>query len=362
MLALAAASALVGCSENEVVEDNPNFGDNAIRFAANTEYARARGKTAPARAQDITINNLESFNVYAYITGDKAPYMDNVTVSKTGTNTWTYSPLKYWPSGKTLDFYAFAPATWLGSNSPLSPVPFECNYPMADQDLVYAVLPSLSGLTGTSNAQVIFNFRHALSKVTVRMSSANDKVLVKVTNVYLNNLYNKGNFNFPSGSTSDPRDENNTGTWTDLSAPINYLYLMAQDVSDIITLTTEPTDMSDAHLPYGGGKFLIPQTLTWRSMGSGNDNYIAVMCSVYDAKTGAKLWPNSNTPPENVVQGSTFGDGLLKFPLSTAQFSEWQPGYHYIYNLVINGSEDMGAIEFGTPTVDSYVDVTTSME
>ena len=62
------------------------------------------------------------------------------------------------------------------------------------------------------------------------------------------------------------------------------------------------------------------------------------------------------------VQSSTFGDGILKFPLSTSRFSQWDPGYHYIYSIVINSNEEMGAIEFGTPTVDTYVDVSSYYE
>lgn len=108
---------------------------------------------------------------------------------------------------------------------------------------------------------------------------------------------------------------------------------------------------------------MIPQTLTWRRNGAGaQDTYITVMCSVYDTKSGTKLWPNANTPSENIVEGSTFGDGLLKFPLSSTLFSEWHPGYHYVYNLVINSNSEMGAIEFGNPKVDSYVDVTTTYQ
>lgn len=94
----------------------------------------------------------------------------------------------------------------------------------------------------------------------------------------------------------------------------------------------------------------------------GNDTYLAVMCSVYDATTGDKLWPNANTPKENIVEGSTYGDGLLKFPLSTSSFSEWKPGYQYIYNVVINSNEEMGSIDFGTPTVDTYVNITTNYQ
>lgn len=137
---------------------------------------------------------------------------------------------------------------------------------------------------------------------------------------------------------------------------------MSQAPDDLIILSTTPTDMGDTGLGLGGAKFMMPQTLTYRSNGSGNDTYIAVMCSIYDAKSGAKLWPNANTPTENIVEGSTFGDGLLKFPLSTSKFSAWRPGVHYIYNLVINANDEMGAIEFGNPTVDSFIEVISNYE
>ena len=130
--------------------------------------------------------------------------------------------------------------------------------------------------------------------------------------------------------------------------------------NDAINLTTTPVDPATLDVGLSMGKYFIPQSLTWRSMGSGMDTYIAVQCSIFDAKTGERLWPNENTPKEDIVEGSTFGDGILKFPLSTSRFSAWQPGYHYIYNLVINSNEDMGAIEFGSPTVDTFVEVSSN--
>ena len=352
-LTVATAMALGACSETDIAVNGTDApSDNAIRFAANTEFSRAG---------DITTNNLTAFNVYAYTGTATSPttFMENVEVTKTGSNTWTYSPIKYWPANEAVDFYAFAPASWVGSGGPLKPVAYD-SYP-GSEDIIYAVSPDLKGSVG-ANAQVLFNFRHALSKVTVKMSSSNADLVVKVSNVALANLNSKGNFHFPTGSTAEKPSEANVGTWTDQNTPLAYLLHMAQTESDLITLTTTATDMTDTDLGLGGGKYLIPQTLNWRSNGNGKDNYITVMCSVYDAKSGAKLWPNANTPSENVVERSTFGDGLLKFPLSTSAFSAWQPGYHYVYNLVINSNEDMGAIEFGTPTVDSFVDVETTYE
>lgn len=355
-LLLASALSAVGfmaCTDEADAPQPMESGNNEIRFAASTDLSRVT---------DITTNNLKSFNVYAYTTTPDSAnlFMDNVTVRKTSNNVWTYSPVQYWPANKDVDFYAYAPEQWVGSKSPLQPIPYYA-YP-GHEDLVYAVNMNLRGNVGQPNAQVIFNFRHALSKVTVKMSSTNTNLKVMITNVALSNLYSKGNFNFPQESTKGEPTAQSIGTWTDQNSPVAYVLHWSQALEDHFQLTTTPTIIVEQGVGLGGSLFLIPQPLTYRSNGSGMDNYISVMCSIYDAKTDTKLWPNENTPPENIVSGSTYGDGLLKFPLSTSKFSEWQPGYHYIYNLVINSNEEMGSIEFGTPTVDTFVEVESNYE
>lgn len=341
---------LGACSNTDSAPEIFTPEDNAIRFAVNTEYVRSG---------DITTNNLNTFNVYAYTGTDSVPkiFMDNVVVSKSSNNVWSYSPVQFWPAKEKVDFYAFAPAGWLNGVEPLKPIPYDA-YP-GTQDIIYAVAPDLNGSVGMANAQVLFNFRHALSKVTLKLSSTDTDLEVKVTNVALANIMTKGNFHFPTASTSGTPSATSTGTWTDQNTAHAYMFHMSQDANDVITLTTTATDLSNTGMGLGGPKYMLPQVLTWRSNGSGQDTYITVMCSVYDTKSGTKLWPNANTPSENVVEGSTFGDGLLKFPLSTSSFSAWEPGKHYIYNLVINSNEDMGAIEFGTPSVDTFVKVET---
>lgn len=340
-LAAVAAGALASCSDNDmksVVEE-----DNAIRFAANTEFSSRDG--------DVTTGNLTEFNVYAY-TGTNTLFMDNVKVTKSASNTWTYSPLQNWPAAN-VDFYAYYPESWIGTAGVQTPVKYSDK--LGKTDLVYAVAADLNGYGVMPSAQVVFNFRHALSKVTVYLSSTNADLKVNVTNVALANIRSAGEFVFPAQSTDGAPTAETVGTWTNLSEVFPYMLHMSQRPDEIVTLTSEPVDLSETGL--GGPKFLIPQTLTWRSLGAKDDNYIMLMCSVYDAKTNEKLWPNANTPAENLVEGSSNNDGLLKFPLSTKDFSEWKPGYHYVYNLVVNNIEEIGSIEFGTPTVDTYVDV-----
>ncbi len=338
---------VMAVSCNSVDESvDPRNDSGVIRFAASTEFSRAG---------DITTNNLASFNVYAYTgsASDPVTFMDNVTVTKTAGNTWTYSPLQYWPAKQSVDFYAFAPASWVGTDGPLQPVAYDASG--GTEDIVYAVSPDQTGNSGMVNAQVVFNFRHALSKLTVKMSSTNTALRVVVTNVAMANIMTRGNFRFPSASTADSPSDENVGHWTDQNTPQTYVLLWSQALSDQLTLTTTPTVIAATGLGRGGEMFVLPQTLN--NQGLENDTYIAVQCSIYDVESGVRLWPNEQTPPENLVNGSSSGDGLLKFPLYTDRYSQWHPGVHYIYNLVINSNEEMGTIEFGNPTVDTFIEV-----
>lgn len=354
IMALAALAPVFGaCSSGDDTIVRVPAGSGEISFAANTDFTRSG---------DITTNNLTSFNVYAYTSSNDSLdlFMNNVTVSKTSANVWTYSPVRYWPADKSVDFYAFAPAGWVDSGGPLKPVAYDA-YP-GKQDIVYAVNEGLRGAVGQPNPQVIFNFRHALSKITLKMSSSNQALTVRVTNVALSNIRTKGNFSFPDESTSGDPTQGSVGKWSDQNTPSAYILHMSQTPAERLVLNATPTVIAPDGAGMGGTLFMMPQPLTWRSHGAGEDNYIAIMCAIYDAKSDVKLWPNDNTPEENRLPGSTFGDGILKFPLSSTKFSEWSPGCHYIYNIVINSNEEMGAIEFGNPTVDTFIDVETTYE
>ncbi len=346
--------AVTACSqEEEEPFPEPPGGAQEIRFAASTDYSRA---------SDITTNNLTSFNVYAYTgnSSERTTFMDNVTVTKTGTNLWTYSPVEYWPSKQAVDFYAFAPAGWVGADGPLAPVAYDAI--SGSDDIVYAVSPDLTGYSEMANAQVLFNFRHALSKLTVKMSSTNTGLKVVVTNVTMSNIMTRGNFYFPSASTAGPATENSTGRWEDQNTPHTYIMHWSQSLSERFTLTSTPAVIEPTGIGRGGEMYVIPQQLVFQNQGSGSDTYISVQCSIYDASSGEHLWPNANTPPENLINGSTTGDGLLKFPLLTSLNTEWKPGVHYIYNLVINSNKEMGAIEFGNPSVDTFIDLEQTYE
>ncbi len=353
-----AAMAVTGCSHEASDMPDPSSPETgAIRFAPKTSYTRA---------EDITASNLKSFNVYAYTEGadDKLTlFMDNVTVNRTDNNTWVYSPLQFWPS-EAVDFYAYAPSgTWAGAHGPFEAGTSYMSYP-GDKDLVYAVSLGNRGTAQGENAQVILNFRHALSKVAFRLSSSNANLEVKVTNVVLFNVYANGTFRYPTATTSASAtpDAASVCTWEDTNTQSAYIYYMAQRDNERVSLTTTPTDFSTESPDTGGAKYLIPQALPYDLGDDHRDVYVSITCAIYDKDTGVQLWPNDNTPEANKLPQASFNEGLLRFPLHTNQFTSWEPGKYYIYNIVINANPDMGHINFGMPTVDQYVTVETTYE
>ena len=121
-IAALAAAVLAGCAKNEV--QTPAVGD-AVNFGAYS--GRVQTKAGPT--DDINLQYLEQdgFGVFATYTAldDLATYgpvdnnfMYNQLVSKpTGSATWTYSPIKYWPNltngmnqdDQMISFFAYAP-------------------------------------------------------------------------------------------------------------------------------------------------------------------------------------------------------------------------------------------------------------
>lgn len=352
LAALLAAGITTACVD-ESSPSMPGSSDShkAIRFAPNTEKS--------TRASDITTNSLNTFKVYGYTGGTAAPtvYMNNVTVQKGENNVWTYSPLQYWPT-QPVDFYAFWPESLVGTGgTPLSTATYN-NYPNT-RDMIYAVSLDNSGYDDSINAQVALNFKHAMSKVGFNVGTTNADVTIEISSITLTNIKTQGNFKFPDKNTA-PGEQGGAGTWTNLSSPSLYIMYMAQTLDERIALTNTPrafnsTIFGDEEL------YLLPQQLNWRSHGGGTDTFLTIVGSIYDTDTKQRLWPNADTPDENLTH-NTLGDGVMRLPLSTSQFTAWEPGYHYIYNITINSNPDMGTIEFGAPTVDTYVKVTSNFD
>ncbi|MDE6121482.1 MAG: fimbrillin family protein, partial [Muribaculaceae bacterium] len=261
LAAMGVAAGFASCS-SEQDDPAPVGSDDVIRFTAATRQAEDR-------ATDITTSNLTQFFVYGYLNSDGSAYMSNVEVNKTSANTWEYSPVKYWPSGDAIDFYAYAPEGVLPpGTTPLDQIHFTNT---GTTDFIYAVSPDMSQPVSGKDAQVKFNFRHALSRITVMLSSTDTKLDVKVNNVTVVGANQYGDFKFPEASTQadiSTAPENSIGTWSNLSGKGIAVLHMAQRPDEILTLTPSPVN---ADTDGNGMVFFIPQDLPFVQGGDYNN-------------------------------------------------------------------------------------------
>ena len=102
-----AALTMTSCSNDEIGGNNTKQGDPI-------EFGVYLGRDAQeSRGSIITTDNLKKFGVTAYVYGAIIPdFMYNQEVNKNTDGSWTYSPVKYWPTMAStgyISFYAYAP-------------------------------------------------------------------------------------------------------------------------------------------------------------------------------------------------------------------------------------------------------------
>lgn len=309
---------------------------NAISFGALVPKA-TRGSTT-------TTATINSFQVYAFTAGKS--YMENVTVSRQGA-TWSYSPVMYWPE-TPVNFYAYSPDISDSPDVESSGLNSIVNYNnQGTTDFLYAVtLAQVAKAT-----PVMMNFRHAMSKVNVMLSSSNPTIKVKVYHVSLLNVKHKGSFTFPAATTAAGSNEG-VGSWSNQNSPIDILifYAMSASDEDMLTLTSTPVDVTENNL---GTDFMIPQPLADVDF-DGNEftgNAVQIDCEIFDSASGAKIWPRADTPDYLLVPQSNAGK--LVYPLTTSSLRAWKIGCSYIYNIKIDNPNVIRPIDFNV-TVDEF--------
>jgi len=395
----AAALALAACSNDEVVEVNQG---DAISFRPVVSNV--------TRAANEHFNAAnDQFGVTAFHQGEtSSPYFDNVTFKGSGGPiTFTSQSNKYyWPSSVNLDFYAYAPlSTEVGGSGSAAVARSDYNSftvtPGTDvpnqPDFVYAVTKDwgkASLQTGTATTHkiensvtgVTINFRHAESKVAIKLANTNDNLKITVGEVTIGNLRGSETFTWngvTDGTTETAAASANTdgrytsgtltylnGTWTASSAQTSaYTVTMESDASyNVLNGTTAAKELySDDNNAPNYDKILIPQALAvataYANSGSAN---------VGDAFAGAYITvqikiQNKATSDYIIGDGSTFVTAM--WPLTALT---WLPGHKYTYTIDLAGggyfttnqdtNEDLdpileGAeIKFVTVKVDEWAD------
>lgn len=324
--------ALSACTEGNESEALP--GGNAISLSAVVPNG--------SRGAATTTASIKDFVVYAFTEGSML--MDGVKVTREG-GTWTYSPAAYWPV-EPVNFYAYSPeiktSTDISGDGGGHIPGYLNNY---NVDLLYAVRKDVM----QQAAPVSLNFRHALSDVSMRLSSTNPRIKVLVSYISLKNVYREGSFDFPQASTLASAPDV-VGSWSDLKSLTDMVTFAIMGNEDRVELTPQPTDYTVNNLDCS---YVIPQPLidVQLSANGYSGSYIEIDCEIFDTATGAKLWPNTKTPDYMLVPETE--TGRIVYPATSDKVKAYLPGHAYIYNIQINNPDVLDMIEFDV-TVDDY--------
>lgn len=205
-LMVVAALTWTGCSQNEIMDTNPDA-HRAIGFGVYTGTQTRGVVTDNSTTNGGTANGLKvadkGFGMQAYLTsgayqtnGLKGHFMDNVHVTWNASGSaWTYSPVKFWPENTTdkVSFFAYAPYTdtsnttatgisFLPASNASDPV-LGFKLQTAQQNMVDLVVSeSNSGNNGTidqtqtttAGSSVNINFKHVLTRVAMKAKTSTD--------------------------------------------------------------------------------------------------------------------------------------------------------------------------------------------
>ena len=191
-IAAMAALTLVSCSSDDLDSFSDNSSKNeAISFDGylGRSAVAVNGTRGSEETKETLIGEGKGFGVFGYYNSSATDHKSTpeesfeanlfnnqqVTCPSTGAN-WTYSPLKFWPTQGHIDFLAYAPYNYGGTNTTLTgtSINFEVSKTIANQkDLLWAnATGSISANLTSAKEKVKFHFYHALSRLgyTVKLS------------------------------------------------------------------------------------------------------------------------------------------------------------------------------------------------
>ena len=294
-----AAISLASCSNDETIAVNNSSGEVSFRPLLNKA----------TRAADITDQaSLESFNVYAFKTGETTPaYFENVNFADAGSGTYVSVAKYYWPT-YNLDFYSWSAHSSNGDRTADVTASAFNNFTVTVQadadnqaDFVYASKTDVA----KTDAVTGLAFSHKESRIVLKVKNTTANIRYDIVGWRIG-------FAAPSGTTAD-----GGATWTPAAKAASNVF-SATESKTVAANTTTASAFSKAQI-------MIPQAITPVTAYTGstagdpvNGSYIAVK---YKAQ---------NTTNDEWVVGSASADseiyGIWPIPAIT-----WAPGKQYTY-------------------------------
>ncbi len=308
---LLAAITVVACQKDDTTDGGLQYPEGSVQFTTDMAQSRA--------SQTTTMNaEGEQFQVAAYAKSSSSDYSRYFTTSVEYSNSaWGYEDTQFWPESGEVTFHAYSVGKsdwWLIENYLADNFADEAD--MAKHTITYTTNTGVyhqgdllvANVTAQKSAQTEIEFSHALSGVGFTLQFADE------TNIYLNSLgieygggkfVREGSYNFSDGE------------WT-----LSDTYFTDDDNTTEIPYYGS---MQATSFTFSDNIFFLPQAITAES-------YIKVTVD-YDILNEDKN-NTSDTSTTNRIPVSV----SATLP-SLDNSGEYEMGYIYTYDLVVNNGE-----------------------
>lgn len=281
------AAATAGCSEHYVTAP---YGSGDVEFECEAERL-------PGQITDTY--NIPDFRVSAFRNHQWGSdiLMDNIVVTRTGINSWIYSPPVDWPENESVDFFAVSPASQTITNNQWWHHTFRYENKSSDTDLLVSVNIGVKQQSG----RIRLNFRHALAKIQIRLKCSDPDHKVSVSDVELCNITQYGEFYFPSHSTTPDTNRGEIFDCWHTYGKQNDITVFHPVDNSVLDLTSDPVTIGPDNL------FLIPDTLSsfnpeiiWEG------THIHMVYSADGIQTEARIPLRDSTPETRWLPGRNY--------------------------------------------------------
>lgn len=313
-MAVAAIFAVTACSHSEEIPECVDT--NEIEFEVSA--TRFGGETRDA---DITTTeNIPEFRIWGYDYGLYSYLMKGIIVTRTGLNSWSYSPAVDW-TGNMMCFTAVSPAAIDINTNPwwLDMIQYKNE---GHEDLLVCRVTNVKQTTG----RLKLHFYHALSLVNVKLHTALPANTVNVKSVTIVNVSDIGQFRYPAEGFYPTTTLQEVSDCWDIYGQSNRIPIFLSDSGTY--LSDIPLDADNQ-----GYEFFIPSRLGDFDFDAYfNSSYLEVDYKIEDGN-GSTVWPDATTD-YRLISKDNPGYGQLRIGLGEKlPDKRWQSGMHYRYSL-----------------------------
>ena len=280
---------LTACNMNEL--ESVNRSADLINFTVTNG-----GMT---KAVDVTTANLAQFEVTAFNHGtETSPYINAVSYTG-GSGTFASATPYYWPEGN-LDFYAWSTGAAEGQVTKTSFKSFTVtpsSTPAEQVDLIFAGKTNI-GKGNSTDGAIALNFRHAESKVVVKVKNTAPNLKFVISDWRLGFIDDAGTFTYAGqGAQYDGSTDGNNSAqlaasmWsgnTDAAASKMYTNSLASNVNIAANASETLLD---------GEMIVIPQTVTAASAHASatsgaavNGSYVGLKIKILNRENDAVIY------------------------------------------------------------------------